>query len=78
MTSSAPASELKEPHPQGNVRSPHRHVPPGCRVVPNRIAGGMAGWQITMIALGAALFAAAATLVLERYCARRNAVAATA
>jgi hypothetical protein len=29
-------------------------------------AGGMAGWQITPIALGAALFAAAAALLLDR------------
>jgi hypothetical protein len=29
-------------------------------------AGGMAGWQITLIALGAALIAAAVTIVLSR------------
>jgi hypothetical protein len=41
------------------------------------IAGGMAGWQITLIALGAALLAAAGTLLLERVRAARRAAAAT-
>jgi hypothetical protein len=40
-------------------------------------AGGMAGWQITLIALGAALLAAAGTLLLERVRAARRAAAAT-
>ena len=41
-------------------------VPPGppIRVVIH--AGGMAGWQITLIALGAALLAAAAALLVDR------------
>jgi hypothetical protein len=39
----------------------------------------MAGWQITLIALGAALLAAATTLVLDRtWAARRAASAARA
>jgi hypothetical protein len=42
-------------------------------------ASGMAGWQITLIALRAALLAAAATLVLDRtWAARRAASAARA
>jgi hypothetical protein len=41
------------------------------------IAGGMAGWQITMIALGAALVAAAATLLLDRVLRVGRAVTAT-
>ena len=41
---------------------------------PPTVVGGMAGWQITLIALGAALLAAAATLVLDRVLmARRSA-----
>ena len=41
--------------------------------------GGMAGWQITLIALGAALAATAAALLLNRKLAgRRGATAATA
>jgi hypothetical protein len=38
--------------------------------------GGMAGWQITLIALGAALLAAAAAVLLDRARAGRRAVAA--
>jgi hypothetical protein len=45
------------------------------RVVP---VGGMAGWQITLIALGAALVAAAAAVLLDRArTARRVALATT-
>lgn len=41
--------------------------------------GGMAGWQITLIALGAALLAATAAVLLDRArAARRGAVAASA
>jgi len=39
--------------------------------------GGLAGWQITLIALGAALVAAAATFVLDRAVAARRAAPAT-
>jgi hypothetical protein len=42
-------------------------------------AGGMAGWQITLIAVGAALLAAAATILVNRVrAARRAAPAPTA
>jgi hypothetical protein len=42
-------------------------------------AGGMAGWQITLIALGAAVLAAAAAVILDRALrARRTASATTA
>jgi hypothetical protein len=41
--------------------------------------GGMPGWQITLIAIGAALLAAAATLLLDRaWKARRHATATVA
>jgi hypothetical protein len=39
--------------------------------------GGMAGWQIILIALGAALLAAAATLLLDRAWAAHRAASAT-
>ena len=39
-------------------------------------AGGMPGWQIAVIAVGAALVAAAATLLLNRTWAARRAVSA--
>ena len=40
-------------------------------------AGGMAGWQITLIALGAAIVAAAAAILLDRARAARRAFLAT-
>ena len=40
-------------------------------------AGGMAGWQITVIALGAALVAAVAAVLLDRALAARRAASAT-
>jgi hypothetical protein len=40
-------------------------------------AGGMAGWQITLIALGAALVAAIAAVLLDRALAARRAASAT-
>jgi len=40
-------------------------------------AGGMAGWQITLIALGAGLLAAAAAVLLDRARAARRTASAT-
>jgi len=43
------------------------------------VTGGMPGWQITLIAIGAALLAAAVALVLDRaWIARRGATATVA
>ncbi|HEY1347586.1 MAG TPA: hypothetical protein VGF54_21565 [Streptosporangiaceae bacterium] len=43
------------------------------------VTGGMPGWQITLIAIGAALLAAATTLLLDRaWIARRHATATVA
>jgi hypothetical protein len=39
--------------------------------------GGMAGWQITLIAVGAALIAAIATLILDRALATRRSASST-
>jgi hypothetical protein len=41
-------------------------------------AGGMAGWQVALIAAGAALAAAAAAVLLDRKLARRHRTATTA
>ena len=41
------------------------------------IQGGMAGWQITLIALGAALVAATAAVLADRVLATRRAASAT-
>jgi hypothetical protein len=55
---------------------PAAAVPAITRVV---VAGGMPGWQIALIAIGAAVFAAAsAVLVYRALAARRQAVTATA
>ncbi|MGO8890433.1 MAG: hypothetical protein ACLP8X_43435 [Streptosporangiaceae bacterium] len=48
---------------------------PAVRVI---TAGGMAGWQITLIALGAALVAAALAVLLDRVLAARRATSTTA
>jgi hypothetical protein len=47
---------------------------PAVRVV---TAGGMAGWQITLIALGAALATGAVAVLLDRTLAARRATSAT-
>ena len=56
-------------------------IPPGGEAPPSPplqvISGGMAGWQITLIALGAALVAAIAAIVLDRGRAARRAASAT-
>ena len=44
--------------------------PPAVQV--HTVAGGMPGWQITLIAIGAALFAATAAVLLERARATRR------
>jgi hypothetical protein len=49
-------------------------VPATVRVV---TTGGMAGWQIALIAVGAALVAAAAALLIDRARASRRAASAT-
>ena len=42
------------------------------------VAGGMPGWQIALIAIGAALFAAALAVLLDRAHAKRNTATAPA
>ncbi len=60
----------------GGEVAPVSAVPAITRVV---VAGGMPGWQIALIAIGAAVFAAAsAVLVYRALAARRQAVTATA
>jgi hypothetical protein len=57
-------------------------IPPGGPAVPAPAVrlvteGGMAGWQIALIALGAALLAATAAVLLDRARAARQAAPAT-
>jgi hypothetical protein len=65
-----PAASARIPIPPGGFAVPAPAVP----VV---TGGGMAGWQITLIALGAALVAAAAAVLLDRMRAARRAAPAT-
>jgi hypothetical protein len=67
---------LPGPAGGGGEVAPASAVPVVTRVV---VAGGMPGWQIAVIAIGAAVFAAAsAVLVYRALAARRQAVTATA
>jgi hypothetical protein len=67
----ASAAPVVNPIPPGGPAVPA----PDVRVV---TAGGMPGWQITLIALGAALAAAIAAVMLDRARAARKAASATA
>lgn len=51
-----------------------RGSPATARII---MVGGMAGWQIALVAVGAALVAAAVTLVLARTWAARRTASAT-
>jgi hypothetical protein len=54
-----------------------KHPPPTRAGIHIVVAGGMPGWQITLIAIGAALLAATVAVLLNRARAtRRNAVTA--
>jgi hypothetical protein len=67
----APAAFAVPPPPE-----PAAPVPVKVHTV---VTGGMPGWQITLIALGAALLAAALAVLLDRaWAARRRAIARTA
>ena len=72
-----PAASASIPITPGGPAVPAPAVP--APAVPVVTAGGMAGWQITLIAVGAALVAATAAIVLDRaWAARRAASASTA
>jgi hypothetical protein len=61
------------PGPDGGYGPAGPNPPATVRVV---TTGGMAGWQIALIALGAALVAAAAAVLLDRALAGRRSVPA--
>ncbi len=72
-----PAFAMVVPAPGGPAGAP---VPPAqASAVHTIVAGGMPGWQITLIAVGAALVAATVAVLLDRVRAtRRNAVTTAA
>ena len=58
---------------------PPEPAPPVPVTIHTVVTGGMLGWQITLIAAGAALAAAALAVLLDRaWAARRRATATTA
>jgi hypothetical protein len=65
-----PAFARLVPDPGAGYMAP-ASVPPPVQVR-TIVAGGMPGWQITLIAIGAALVAAAAAIVLDRMLASRR------
>jgi len=68
-----PAFARLEPDPGAGYVAPAA-VPPPVRTI---VAGGMPGWQIALIAIGAALVAATAAIVLDRMLASRRDATAT-
>jgi hypothetical protein len=83
----APAAfAIVAPPPLPLIREKHPHPPPGHFVGPvykvpvhTVVIGGMPGWQIALIAVGAALLAAVAAVVVDRaWTTRRKPVTAAA
>ena len=69
----APAAfAVREPPPGGGGGAPASLAPDTVAVV----AGGMPGWQIALIAVGAALLAAVLAVLLDRTWAARRSLAA--
>jgi len=70
----APAAfAVREPPPGGGGGAPASPAPPDTVAV---VAGGMPGWQIALIAVGAALLAAVLAVLLDRTWAARRSLAA--
>jgi hypothetical protein len=82
----APAAFARPAPPAGELPAPlaahiHQQAPqaPGPVPIHAVVVGGMPGWQIALIAVGAALFAATAAALLDRaWTARRGSATATA
>jgi hypothetical protein len=66
------------PEPGGGYYSPTQPAPTPAGTIRVVAGGGMPGWQITLIALGAALLAGAVAVVLDRALAARRATSASA
>jgi hypothetical protein len=71
ITAPAALATLPPPVPGGTTVVP----PP---VIHTVVTGGMPGWQITLIATGAALFAAVVAVLLDRARAARRGITARA
>jgi hypothetical protein len=76
FAAAAPAAFASGPRPLPPGWNKHPPLPAHFHTV---VVGGMPGWQITLIAVGAALLAAALAVLLDRaWAARRRATATTA
>jgi hypothetical protein len=69
----APAAFAVREPPPGGGGAPASPAPPDTVAV---VAGGMPGWQIALIAVGAALLAAVLAVLLDRTWAARRSLAA--
>jgi hypothetical protein len=74
----ASASVIPAASARDLVRDPPTGAPPPVPAPAAQVAaGGMAGWQIALIALGAALVAAIAAVIVDRALATRRAASST-
>ena len=72
-----PATGVPEPYPGANL--PPAQVPPAIHTVTRTVlVGGMPGWQIALIAVGAALLAATVAVLTDRARAARRPALPTA
>jgi hypothetical protein len=79
FASAAPAAFASGPSPPPPIREKHPPLPPHRAGIRTVIAGGMPGWQIALIAAGAALLAATvAVLAYRAWAARRKTITAAA
>jgi hypothetical protein len=89
FVAAAPAALASGPGPLPPIREKHPPLPPGHAFLPpfrvpvrvpvhTVVIGGMPGWQITLIAIGAALLAAVLAVLLDRAWATRRHITAPA
>ena len=80
FTAAAPAAfAVRVPPPGGPFGHPVKHAPIAPAHIHTVVIGGMPGWQITLIAVGAALLSATVAVLVDRaWAARRKPVTAPA
>lgn len=79
LTASSPAAfAVRVPPPDGPFGHPVKHAPTAPAHIHTVVIGGMPSWQITLIAVGAALLAAALAVLLDRAWAARRRATVTA
>jgi hypothetical protein len=79
FTAAPPAAfATRVPPPGGEGGHPVKHLPIAPADIHTVVIGGMPGWQITLIAIAAALAAAAVAVLLDRAWMTRKTRASTA